>query len=769
MFPHACLSFFLLAVATPSVEASSQSSTDRMIEGRITDQLGFVIPGAEVHIRNSLTNTVQSVLSDENGQFIISDLLPYSYEVTIQALGFAEQTQLVELEKGGTIRLNIVLRIASLVETITVTATRSEQRVGDVPASQNVLTRDNLERSSALTVDDGLRQAVPTFSLYRRTSSLVAAPSTQGVSLRGINPSAVSRSLVLLDEVPLNDPSGGWVYWSRIPKLSIDRIEVVEGPTSSLYGNSAMGGVISILTKRPQRRTLLLETFLGTLKTSKLDFFASDIWGNWGAAVEGSLFHTDGYKIVRESERGLVDTEANSDYRNFNLKLDYESSEDFNFFLKGGYSGEGRQNGTPLQANDTQWKSLAGGLRFRTDDGSNWKVSLFSHFQSYAINFSAVAPDRNSERLTSSQEAPTNGLGGSAQWSKFVAGSHLLTLGTDWRWIDFKVDTHTFALRQASVVRTRLAGGRQQFFGAFFQDLFTPLPRLQVSLSARFDRWHNYHASVLEEVVSTGATTLNELADKDNSVLSPRVGLLYHLTDKTSIWSAFSWGFRAPTLYELYQPFRVGKIFTGANAQLGPERLIGSESGFNYSITPDLFWRTTGFWNRVKDSVSNVTLEITPNLITRQRQNLGEIRIWGVQTELKYHPSVNWRLSSHYFFNNPFVHRFALNPELEGKRLVQKSKHQIVAQALYSNPKTVSLSLQGRYVGAAFDDDRNLYRLGGYFVLDVMGTHRMGERCEVFLGVTNLFDRKYLISTRPNRIGTPLTLFGGIRLRLSGD
>ncbi len=137
--------------------------------------------------------------------------------------------------------------------------------------------------------------------------------------------------------------------------------------------------------------------------------------------------------------------------------------------------------------------------------------------------------------------------------------------------------------------------------------------------------------------------------------------------------------------------------------------------------------------------------------------------------ELEYHPSVNWRLSGHYFFTNPFVHRFALNPELEGKRLVQKSKHQIVAQALYSNPKSGSLSLQERYAGAAFDDDRNLFRLGGYFVLDVVGTHRMGECCEAFLGVTNLFDRKYPISTRPNRIGTPLTLFRGIRLCLPGD
>ena len=70
--------------------------------------------------------------------------------------------------------------------------------------------------SPALTLDDFLRR-VPGFTLFRRTSSLVAHPTAQGVSLRGVGPSGASRSLVLADGIPLNDPFGGWVYWSRVP------------------------------------------------------------------------------------------------------------------------------------------------------------------------------------------------------------------------------------------------------------------------------------------------------------------------------------------------------------------------------------------------------------------------------------------------------------------------------------------------------------------------------------------------------------------------
>src|SRR5579872_7054150 len=111
-----------------------------------------------------------------------------------------------------------------------------------------------MQQSPALIADDALRN-VASFSLFRRTSSIAAQPTTQGASLRGIGPSGQSRTLVLLDGVPFNDPFGGWVYWTRVPLSSVDRVEVTEGTASSLYGNYAMGGVINIITNTPERRT----------------------------------------------------------------------------------------------------------------------------------------------------------------------------------------------------------------------------------------------------------------------------------------------------------------------------------------------------------------------------------------------------------------------------------------------------------------------------------------------------------------------------------
>src|ERR1043165_9192142 len=134
-------------------------------------------------------------------------------------------------------------------DSITVTATRTETRLADTPSSVVVLNREAINASPATTIDDALRE-VPGFTLFRRSGSRSANPTSQGVSLRGIGASGASRAIVLDDGVPLNDPFGGWVYWGRLPRASLDRVEVLRGGASDLYGSAAMGGVVQFLRRR---------------------------------------------------------------------------------------------------------------------------------------------------------------------------------------------------------------------------------------------------------------------------------------------------------------------------------------------------------------------------------------------------------------------------------------------------------------------------------------------------------------------------------------
>ncbi len=190
-----------------------------------------------------------------------------------------------------------------LSEQVTVTATRTETRLGDTAASIISISSTELSTTAALALDDALRQ-VPGFSLFRRSGSRTANPTSQGVSLRGTGASGASRAIVMADGIPLNDPFGGWVYWSRVPRTSINNIEVLRGGASHLYGSAALGGVVNIFTRKPRSPVFLLETSYGNQQTADASLFAAGRKGRWAASISAETFRTDGYIIVDERERG---------------------------------------------------------------------------------------------------------------------------------------------------------------------------------------------------------------------------------------------------------------------------------------------------------------------------------------------------------------------------------------------------------------------------------------------------------------------------------
>lgn len=119
---------------------------------------------------------------------------------------------------------------------------------------------------------------------------------------------------------------------------------MVDGSSSSLYGNYALGGVINILTSGPVHRLLELKQY-GNRNSPKLDFLGSDRWGKVGVTVAGSAFDTEGYPIVAGAERGLVDNQAAVSFQNVNVTVAYEPNDRVHTFARGGYFRETRENG----------------------------------------------------------------------------------------------------------------------------------------------------------------------------------------------------------------------------------------------------------------------------------------------------------------------------------------------------------------------------------------------------------------------------------------
>ena len=303
---------------------------------------------------------------------------------------------------------------------VVVTPSRLEQQAGEAPASVTVISADDVRSAPYVTLDDLLRQ-IPSFSLFRRSSSLLGHPTTQGVSLRGVGPSGASRALVLVNGIPVNDPFGGWVPWSRVPLLSIDQIEVVRGGGSALWGHGALAGVINVITRRPTERSAIFESSFGNYDTKNFDLLARETLGPWRLSLEGNYFDTAGYKIVLPQQRGAIDTPADSRHAVFNGRLEFAPSRELTLFLSGAFFDEDRHNGTKLQVNDTQSGSIAGGATLRTSDGSEWRATVFAQMQGFHSTFSTQAVDRQSETLAldrqtaSSPSAPRD-------WSAVVCG-----------------------------------------------------------------------------------------------------------------------------------------------------------------------------------------------------------------------------------------------------------------------------------------------------------------------------------------------------------
>ncbi len=677
------------------------------------------------------------------------------------------------------------------LEAVVVSATRIEQRLEDAAASVTVLTREDIDQSAARTVDDLLRQ-IPGFSLFRRSSSLVAHPTTQGASLRGIGPSGASRALVLLDGIPLADPFGGWVNWSQVSLESIERIEVVRGGGSAVYGSSALGGVIHLVSRRPEARSARAVIDVGTHGTYNADLLLSHATERWGVSAGGSAFRTGGYGIVRPDQRGAIDIDADSEHVVAGGRVEYAPSPDSSLFLSGSFFGEDRGNGTPLQQNATDAGQLSAGGRLRTPGGSDWQLTLFSHLQGFESTFSSPASNRNTETPALDQyDVPSADAGLTLQWSRQLHEEHLLTAGLDHRWIDGETN-EDFRWVSGRFTRRRKAGGEQHLTGLYVEDIFTPAPQWQIVAGARIDAWLGSNGFRIEEdapgVRATGlARRSDAIDDRHELVVSPKLALLYRATDRLTVRSSFYQGFRVPTLNELFRPFRVRNDVTEANDALDPERLFGAEVGLDAFPTDDVSGHVTAFWNEVKDPIANVTLGSGPGLVApcgfipaggvcRQRDNLGRSRIRGIEADLEYRPLPHWSLSPSYLFNANEVVSAPGHPELEGKRIAQVPEHQLTVKLGYTNPALVNAAIQARYLTHQFEDDLNTLALGDLFVVDLVLWRPIPlprflpakATAEIFLAAENLFDATTEVGETADgivTIGAPRLVHGGFRLR----
>ncbi len=730
------------------------------LKGVIHDPAGRPIAHAQVTVKAGRFSA--STLSGSRGDFTFPSVPAHRGTVTIEAAGFQSATR--SWASGGrAVTMAITLSIRRLAQQVTVTADKMPTLVSQTAESVVILSQQDLQETAASTLDGALQQ-VPGFSLYRRLGSDVANPTTQGVSLRGSGANGASRALVLEDGIPLNDPLGGWVYWDRVPPASVERIEVAEGGASGLYGSDALGGVVNIITREAVHAEFTSDTSYGNENTPDASFWSNVDWRGWNLETSGEAFNTDGYILVPQDIRGPVDTAAGSNHLDGIITLDRQISADSRGFLRGTVFGEARKNGTPLQTNRTHLRELDAGWDWQSPRWGDWALRGYGETQLYDQTFSAIATSRQSETLTSLQRVPSQELGYSAQWTHAWGGAQTWLAGVEGT--DVAGFSNALNYLAGRVSTATGVGGRQGINGVYVEDFIRLGPRWIITANARFDDWRNFDAlSTTRPVSVPGPSSVLSFPVRRASAFSPRLSVLRQLTPALFAYASFYQSFRAPTLNELYRPFRVGNVETLANPNLGAERMTGGETGVGYRPGSGRFRvHGTFFWTEISQPVANVTLQETPTLITDERENLGSIGSRGVELEVESQLRPSLMLSGGYQYTQATVLSFPAETALVGLWTPEVPRNVATLQATYTKLSLLTLGLQGRYTGVQYDDVLNQFPLSPAFELDIFASHSFESHAEIYAAAENITDDRDEVARVPyTQIGPPVLFRIGFR------
>lgn len=722
----------------------------------VEDPSGAALPGAKV------TDSSGRLLgtAGESGELTIAAAEIGPVEVT--APGF--ESKKIEISDG----MIVHLQPAGTSEQVTVTAYHAPLDELESPASTRLLSGRTLQDTGAVTLDGKLRQ-LPGFELFRRSSSLVANPTSQGISLRGLGSTSASRTLVTEEDVPLNDPIGGWIHWEEIPELSIRDIELVRGGASDLYGSSAIGGVINILPVSPGANRFELRSSYGGYGTYIDNLLATTKRGAWGMLAAGGMIGTDGYIQIAPEQRGPIDQASNVHSQNGTLLVEH-SRGPLRLFGRANGFNEQRHNGTPYQANSTRLIRYVLGGDWRDSQSDAVALRLFGSTERYRQTFSSILdsptatnPDctqRCGENPTKLTRTSDNELGGALQWSRPLSAGLLLLAGLNAH------DVRVWDLEQTYTGKGSLTNLHDhQRDSAAWAEMMWSHNKWTLAASARLDWFQNFDGRELQWTGTNWAATDTQPPQRGERLFDPRIGVSRRLGARWALSASGFRAFRAPTPSELYRTVVVGDKLTKPNGNLLSERATGWEAG----LTTSHNWgtiRASYFLTQVNRPITALTLNPNSSPILLMRENLGQIESRGVSADVEVSPFSWMSVDGGYQYAHAVVSR---GSEDYGKWIPEVARNMGNVNLRAFRPSLGVLSLQARFSGPMYDDDANDYRLSGFFRLDAYASHQLGGRVELFAAGENLTDRRIEVSKTPETtLGQPRVARAGFMINL-GD
>jgi iron complex outermembrane receptor protein len=605
----------MFSVLRPDI---ANAQTHGEIHGKVSDaETGEALPGANVQIQGTLRGSS----TNRDGRYAIERLQPGAYTLRTSFIGYQIARATVRVKADSVANLDFALTPSPVeMAQVVVTASREVEEIQTSVVSVSTLTSQAALRRNQFRLDDAL-ESLPGVNLIGGNAKSVNIRNSTGYT-RGI----ANRVLILIDEIPAVTSDFGNMNWDVAPVAEIDRVEVIKGPYSALYGSYALGGVVNIITKAPSPQgKLFIRTIAGiydkpyeaewhwtdrTLHFNRTDLSYSKRVGKLGFRFSAGRHESTGDRQNGHFQRW-----------NGSGKLIWTFSDRSELVLFGAYARERR--GEFIQARDNNPYLVP-------PEFADFRISLDAYV------FYTQYRQRANDWLEFQWRASFVRQLTANQFN--VAGDFQPAQGPSANWqIHAKLDS-SMSFKVGLEYRYDFAEQRDigrhfaYTISPYIHQIWQPIPKLRITMGLRYDHYYLLPGPEEQTQFFKRKPVLNPLSDGlELEYLSPQFGMSYELSYATSLRTALGWGILIPPLGERFLQFDQPYLFR-LNANVSIERSFAFEIGLRQRLGSHANLETTVFYSPYRDMIEPLVQED----VSIELNNIPQSRIAGVETSGRF-------------------------------------------------------------------------------------------------------------------------------------
>ena len=732
--------FLLSAVSVISFSTQAQSnSPDAQLSGRLTDLSGYGVGNVKVtaQLENNPSARIWSAVSRADGAYLLA-VPPGRYHIHFQHPSFVPRDVALVLASGEHHALDLRLEIERVSENVVVTANALPLDLDHTPAPVDLIGRQEIEQRQAVSLPDLL--ATQTGVSLARTGTI------GGFTTIFVDGGNSSFTKVLIDGTPVNLPGGDLIY-TNLTLDNVDKVELVHGAESALYGTDAMSGVIQIVSHQGSTRIPEVNLFAegGSFSSARGGAQVSGLLHKFDYSVAGSYFHTDG--------QGINDAFLNRSFAG-NLGYSFSDSNQLRLTVRSNVSFAGTPGQTllgPAFSDSTAYddeRQLSGNLSWTFKTGSHW-VHRISGMEARFLDTNGF-PDLTSPQFSFFETAQFNRAGFLEQ-STYSFRQGAVTAG------------YQYEVENADPNNNSGLHARRNNQAGFLDARWQPLSRLTLSAGARAETNTNFGTRVV-----------------------PRVGAVYALRYSQGLLAdtrariSYGQGIEEPTIFESFDadPCNPG------NPSLRPQRSRTVNAGIDQYFSADRFRiSATFFANEFRDLIDQEVGPPNPICFGGNEKlffNIDRARARGLNWSGEAHLNHWLVLKGNYSYDDTRVLKtVATAPPFEqpGNHLLRRP---VNSGNLWLNAtfRRVNFNVAGYFTGVRTDSDFDSLIIGnvctgpcltrnpGYARFDVATSYNFGRGVSFYGRVTNLLDKQYQEAIGFPALGRDFRL--GMNYRFSG-